>query len=126
MTMRNKRYLDNISFRSKNGVLTAEPNFDDDYVLSLVERSGAIELYGYKNIDGLLDDFMVSVEASYDYKTDTTELKLYLLKDINEDSSQNRCIRFTEDFLSKDEIEDVKDMLIYAQEIQRSLPEAER
>lgn len=123
----NERYLKENNFSSKNGVLTAEPDLDSHYVVDLIERSGAIELYGYKNVDTLLDDFMISVEISYDKKSDKTELCLYTLTgDIVDDTDRNHCFIFSEDFLSKEEISDFKEFLLSAEQIQQSLPAVER
>lgn len=126
MALKDKRYLDDIHFRSKNGTLTAEPDLDSGYVADLIERSGAIELYGYNSVDNLLQDKMVAVEVSYDKKQDSVELWLYLLEDIKADSDKNHCICFTQDFLSKTEIEDFKNYLLSAEQIQKSEPVAER
>ena len=126
MTMRDERYLDNINFRSKNGVLTAEPDFDNSYVVGLLERCRAAEVLGYKGIADVLNDRMVDIEISYDLEKDKIELRLYLLNDLFEDEKMNDYFLFTEDYLSLDEREDFKDFLLSAEQIQKSEPEAER
>ena len=126
MALKDKRYLDDIHFRSKNDTLTAEPDFDSSFIVEIIERSGAVDLYGYKSVDDLLADKMTSVEIEYDKKQDSVELWLYLLEDINADSDKNHCICFTQDFLSKTEIEDFKNYLLSAEQIQKSEPVAER
>lgn len=125
--MNDKIFLKNINFVTNGDTLTAEPDLDSGYVVDLIERSGAVGLYDYKSVDDLLADMMVSVEVSYEKKSDKTELRLYILtSDIVDNADRNHCFIFTEDFLSKDEISEFKEFLLSAEQIQKSEPVAER